>query len=242
MEKKTVKCIFVGYDNQRKGWRCCDPTIEKCYTSRNVVVDEASSWWSSGERVLTNSNSSKDVLESSPVQLGLGGNESADESEDGEVVATQDQASEYQQQSENGDSNRVSTPLPLRRSTRVRKPNPKYVNAAVIEAVKEPETFEEAFQKLEWINAMEEEVIALEQNQTWELIPKPKDVKPISYKWVYKVKRNADGSIKRFKARLVARGFSQQYELDYDEVFSPVAKLVTVRVLLALAANKDWDL
>nr|GMC49313.1 Retrovirus-related Pol polyprotein from transposon TNT 1-94 [Ipomoea batatas] len=94
MEKKAVKCIFVGYDNQRKGWRCCDPTTGKCYTSRNVVFDEASSWWSSPD-----SNSFKEVLESSQVKLSLGGNESADESGGGEVVVTQDQNDEHQQQS-----------------------------------------------------------------------------------------------------------------------------------------------
>nr|GMD46973.1 Retrovirus-related Pol polyprotein from transposon RE1 [Ipomoea batatas] len=119
MEKKVVKCIFVGYDNQSKGWRCCDPTTGKCYTSRNVVFDEAYSWWSSPD-----SNSFKDVLESSQVKLSLGGNESADESGGGEVVVTQDQNGEHQQQSEYGDSNRVSTLLPLRRSTRIRKLNP----------------------------------------------------------------------------------------------------------------------
>ena len=106
----------------------------------------------------------------------------------------------------------------------------------------EPEMFEEASQSAEWITAMKEEIIALEQNQTWDLVPKPKDVKPISCKWVYKIKHRPDGSIERYKARLVARGFSQKYELDYDETFSPVARLTTVRVLLALAANKDWNL
>ncbi|KAF7834575.1 Retrovirus-related Pol polyprotein from transposon RE1 [Senna tora] len=71
MDKKVVRCIFVGYDNQRKGWRCCDPTTEKSYTSRNVVFDEASSWWSSNEEVLPDSESLKDMVETSQIQLRL---------------------------------------------------------------------------------------------------------------------------------------------------------------------------
>ena len=73
---------------------------------------------------------------------------------------------------------------------------------------KKPETFEEAFQNREWTKAME--IVALERNQTWELVPKSKDVKPIFCKWVFKLKCRIDGSIERYKARLVARGFSNK--------------------------------
>ena len=87
----------------------------------------------------------------------------------------------------------------------------KYTNVAIIEEAitTEPEMFEEASQSSEWMTAMKEEIDALQQNQTWDLVPKPRDVKPISCKWVYKIKRRPDGSIERYKARLVARGFSQ---------------------------------
>ena len=77
---------------------------------------------------------------------------------------------------------------------------------------------------------------------TWDLVPRPKDVKPISSKRVYKVKTHADGSVERYKARLVARGFSQQYGLDYDETFSLVAKITTICVIITLATSKSWKL
>ena len=89
---------------------------------------------------------------------------------------------------------------------------------------------------------MKKDITALDQNQTWDLMPKPKDVKPISYKWVYKIKTRPDRSIERHKAQLVAQEFSQQYELDYDETFSSMARITTIQVLLALAASKDRKL
>jgi len=149
----------------------------------------------------------------------------------------------YVQPSEEGEGGPSRT-VKLRRSTRIKRPNPKYANAAITEDedATEPETFEEAQLSLEWNKAMKEEFDALEQNQTWVLVPKPRDVKPISCKWVYKLKRRTDGLIERYKACLAARGFSQQYGLDYDETFSPIAKITTVRVLLALAANTSWNL
>ena len=62
-EKKAIRCIFVGYDNERKGWRSCDPTTGRCYVSRNVVFDEASSWWSSQEVLLPDSQEIEEKLQ-----------------------------------------------------------------------------------------------------------------------------------------------------------------------------------
>jgi hypothetical protein len=106
----------------------------------------------------------------------------------------------------------------------------------------EPTTFKQACKLDCWKEAMKSELAALELNRTWSIVDLPTGKNPIGCKWVYKIKHNADGSIERYKARLVARGYTQMEGVDYFETFSPVAKLTTVKTLLALACIKGWIL
>ncbi|CAM8951770.1 unnamed protein product [Rhodiola kirilowii] len=105
-----------------------------------------------------------------------------------------------------------------------------------------PKTIHEALGIPKWREAVFEELSALKKNHTWELTELPKGKHLVGSKWIFTIKYNSDGSIERHKARLVARGFTQTYGLDYEETFAPVAKLNTVRVLISLAANLDWPL
>ncbi|KAG8478422.1 hypothetical protein CXB51_028192 [Gossypium anomalum] len=82
----------------------------------------------------------------------------------------------------------------------------------------------------------------IEKIQTWELVPRPDKRKVIGVKWVFRAKQNADGSLNRLKARLVMKGFSQKYGLDYMETFAPVARLDTIRLLVAIAAQMRWKI
>lgn len=109
-------------------------------------------------------------------------------------------------------------------------------------ALIEPHTVKTALQVPEWKHAMQEEYDALIKQHTWSLVPLPPDKNLVSCKWIFKLKRHADGTIARHKARLVARGFSQEYGVDYDETFSPVVRHTTVRLMLELAANFGWKL
>ncbi|MCO5604226.1 hypothetical protein L7F22_058389 [Adiantum nelumboides] len=105
---------------------------------------------------------------------------------------------------------------------------------------KEPTCFDEAIGNMKWEQAMDEEMAALDVNETWELISLLESKKSIGCKCVYKVKHNADGSISRYKARLVAKGYAQTYGFDYEETFNLVAKMATVRTVIAVAASKGW--
>jgi hypothetical protein len=93
-----------------------------------------------------------------------------------------------------------------------------------------------------WQNAMQAELQALKENHTWNIVPCPPTVKPIGSKWVFSVKLRSDGSLDRYKARLVALGYKQEYGVDYEETFAPVAKMTMVRTILAIAASQSWPL
>ncbi|CAA0836931.1 cysteine-rich RLK (RECEPTOR-like protein kinase) 8 [Striga hermonthica] len=107
-------------------------------------------------------------------------------------------------------------------------------------SAEEPSTFAQAERDVSWRRAMLEKMKAIEENETWELVDPPPACHPIRLKWVYKVKRDESGAIVKHKARLVVRGFVQREGIDFEEVFALVARMESIRLLLAMAAAKDW--
>ena len=110
----------------------------------------------------------------------------------------------------------------------------------------EPRSYQDALNrpdKDKWIEAINLEVASLQSKGTWvEVDTKQAIKKPITAKWVFKIKRKADGSIERYKARLVARGFTQKYGIDFLDTFAPVARMASIRLLLAVACIMDYNL
>ncbi|KAL8144972.1 hypothetical protein AgCh_003258 [Apium graveolens] len=154
--------------------------------------------------------------------------------------------------------------IPVRRSTRTHKPplwlddytttNMSTISSTVSTKMSQPfhcflsthtmttnpTSFKIAVQSPHWVQAMNNELDALELNHTWEVTTLPLDYHSIGCKWLFKTKLNPDGSAERHKARLVILGNHQQPWMDFAETFAPVAKLTTVRTLLAVAAIEDW--
>ncbi|KAJ9678334.1 hypothetical protein PVL29_020488 [Vitis rotundifolia] len=114
-------------------------------------------------------------------------------------------------------------------------------NAYLSSHTSEPTTFTQAVKDPNWVLAMKKEFSALQRNNTWHLVPLPSNSNIIGCKWVYKLKYKPDGTVDRYKARLVAQGFTQTLGLDYFETFSPVVKASTIRIILAVALSFNWS-
>ena len=111
-----------------------------------------------------------------------------------------------------------------------------------ISSIVEPTYYHQVVNDPKWQEAMAAKIATLEANNTWTLTPLPAHKKAIDCKWVYRVKYKADDLIERYKAKLVAKGFTEKEGIDYTNTFSLVAKMVSVKCLLAVAAMKGWFL
>lgn len=130
---------------------------------------------------------------------------------------------------------------PMTTRTKSGVPLPR-LNPFILLVNSEPKSVKTALQDPKWFAAMQDEYGALMRNNTWSLVPLPANRKAIDCKWVFRVKENAYGIVNKYKARLVAKGFHQVHGFDFNETFSPVIKLVTIRIILTLALTYNWPL
>jgi transposase InsO family protein len=119
------------------------------------------------------------------------------------------------------------------------------IASAIQDADGDPKSLTEALRRSDWPlwkAAMDKEIDTLERAGTWSTITRPAGKNIVGSKWVFRIKRKSDGTVDKYKARLVARGFTQVYGVDYFDTYSPVAKMASFRTILALAARYDWDI
>ena len=230
LDKKTRKCILLGYGERQKGYRLYDIARGKVIYSRSVSFNE-----------LSMGEIQEEQMEKAEQVVWLGNDE--EPGSDEESTTSDDAVS-----SEGGNSPAASTPAatdpPVRRSSRVRE-KPNWYGYLVSDEQQDPTTVAEALSshdKLKWKEAMEREMESLHSNEVWELVEPPPDRKIVGSKWVFKQKMDADGVVKQYKARLVAQGCSQQYGLDYEETFSPVVRFESVRSVIALSTHNKLQL
>jgi hypothetical protein len=117
--------------------------------------------------------------------------------------------------------------------------------AIITETQDDPKTLKQARSRSDWPDwqqAMDREITTLNNAHTWTSVPQPSGKNIVGSKWVFRIKRKADGSIKKYKACLVAQGFTQKFGVDYFDTFSPVARLSSFRTIIAIAARHDWDI
>ena len=242
LDDRSRILVHLGTEPGSKAYRLLEPKSKRIVVSRDVYFEEEKQWSWSNE---VGSEEGSFEVEILPLRSNERYLETQDISEDDESI------DEVVDDADNEDEEESMEPEP-RRSSRV-SAKPSYLNDYVLMAEveseillmlvnNEPWDFNEAREHKVWVRACEEELTSIEKNNTWILVDLPKSFKPIGLKWVFKIKRNADGSVSKYKARLVAKGYVQRHGIDYDEVFAPVARVETIRMVIAFAASKDWEI
>ena len=139
--------------------------------------------------------------------------------------------------------NATSTKYPIANYISNHKLSPSYSHFYnSISTLQEPQFYHQVVSDPNWDAAMTAELQALELNNTWSLVPLPPNKRAVGCKWVFKIKCKSDGSVERYRVKLVAKSYTQQEGLDYIETFSPITKMVTVKLFLSLATVQGWTL
>ncbi|KAK2414511.1 hypothetical protein P8452_13305 [Trifolium repens] len=228
LEPKSDKCLFVGYPKETRGYYFYNPSEGKVFVARTGVFLERE-FISKG---ISGRNVELEEIQEPPI---IGHTLEEHEQQPQDVVEEQPAQVEQIQ----------------RRSNRMRHEPERYgyliteQGDVLLMDQDEPVTYQEAItgpESEKWLEAMKSEIDSMYTNQVWNLVEPPVGVRPIGCKWVFKKKTDMDGKVHTYKARLVAKGYKQIHGVDYDETFSPVAMLKSVRILLAIAAYHDYEI
>jgi len=264
MQSVNERGMFVGYEPDCKAHRVLRERDGRILVSHDVIVDKKPAFGtielSSGSK--KEKEGARDPSHVSlPTQMGAGdiptGKSSTGREESNGpsgvltwgAVASQklplqinlkDEEDSEEQELRRNPAREKRTPARYRANLAIEGSNPRGSGEHP-----EPQTYQEAISGEEnefWQKSMDEEMRSLLANGTWELVERPEGIKPIPMKWVYKVKRDAQGNVERYKSRLVAKGFLHKQGVDFEEVYAPVSKHTTLRALLAIVAQQDLEL
>jgi hypothetical protein len=243
LDPKARKCTFIGYGSDMYGYRFWDEENRKIIRSRNVTFNE---------NVFHKDRSSAESM-SSRKQIELSERVPLEEISESDVANRNQNNSENQDDGEEVELEQETIAMPetpmtqVRRSTRMSKAPERYspsLHYLLLTDAGEPEYFGEAMQgndSIKWEVAMKDEMMSLQKNGTWSLTKLPEGKRALQNRWVYRLKEESDGS-RRYKARLVVKGFQQKQGIDFTEIFSPVVKMTTIRVILSITAAENLHL
>jgi transposase InsO family protein len=260
---RSTPMVFIGYEDGSKAFRVYDPAARKLRITRDVVFEEDKPWpWTADkgidlheEFVVVYDIEPAATTEERPAPA-LANPAPALTEEQGQVSPCVDSPRSGAASASPSPTSSPATatatspppqPMQTRASHGIFVPSTKYAgeewetSGLCLAAAEEPASVEHALADVAWRGAMEEEMKSILDNNTWELTTLPAGHRAIGMKWVFKVKKDPDGNIVKHKARLVAKGYAQRPGIDFDEVFAPVARMETVRLLLGVAAHAGWQ-
>lgn len=270
LDLKAVKVRFMGVDDRSKGYRVADSTHSikitreirfleekhwrnrkpKQHTHPSVEEEEFNFFWDKDDDDYV--PHFQPATQTTPIM----GEESKNESlirneEENQLNEEENSQSEesFQDALDRVEEEAAMEPVVRRSNRTTAGVLPGYLQdyqlyQATGSMIEEPKSLKQALASpysRDWTEAMEAELTSIIDNNTWTLVELPKGRRAIGSKWVYKVKHDSNGEVAKFKARLVAQGFTQRYGTDYDETFAPVARSVTFRILLNIAGNRNWN-
>ena len=233
LEDRSTMMILIGYERGTKAYRCLNPINFKVTISRDVIFEESLSWDFSqrrGQRLDLTLSSTINLVNQSEVQT---------DNQDSSITSIVP-IEEYRDQDQSLEEDKIERFRSVKEIYDETQENEE--DETCFLSGEEPTSFKSAMKEELWRRGMEEEIEAIEKNSTWELVKLPEKCKSIGVKWIYKIKRDKSGDITRYKARLVAEGFSQVRGFDFEEVFSPVARAESIRIIVAMAAQFKWKL
>lgn len=236
-DKKSSQMILVGFSETVKGYRVYDPVTNNISTSRDVVIVEKTS---PSLNLLLDDQSDEDPV--GDMSQNTENNVEFSDSETDFRSIENDDDDEYIPPNLNQVNEPFEEPRRSERQRRATKLDD-YVTymCSDFSSGDEPEGVQEALSRPDadqWRRAMQEEMESFSENDAWDLVDLPANKSAVSNKWVFKVKKDSEGRV-TYRARLVAKGFSQKQGIDYKETFSPVVRYSTLRLLIALAVKLD---
>lgn len=257
LQFRSTKCLFIGYSSSHRGYLCLHPS-GRVYIFATVTFNEHEFPYSS---LFPTSSSHSPSQAYTPTTSALPILPTPSDASENSFPNAQlspaqsfhraslmhtSSSSSSQSSPESISPSSVPPPLTHTHSMQTRSKSgitkPKLFSAILNSPIVEPDTVTEALSVPQWKLVMQSEYDAFIKNNTWKLVPCTDDMNQITYKWLFRVKYNKDGSMERYKARLVARGFQQTAGVEYFNTFSPVIKPLTLRIIFTIAISKKWPI